>query len=145
MFSHTIYSDKVTINASKETVWSFLCDLHNYPQWNPFTFQVIGQLTLGANVELHVRMPKRGDLISNEQVKCADPDKTLSWGMTMIHPMLLIAQRDQQLIAINDKQCSYQTWDAFNGFLTPLVVGIYGKDMQAGFNSVAYALQQHFA
>jgi len=145
MFKHTIYSDKVTINAPKKVVWDFLCDLDNYPQWNPFTFEVNGKVKVGETVELNVRMGKRGDLISNEQVKCADINKTLSWGMTMVHPLLLIAQRDQELIALNDSQCTYQTWDSFKGILTPIVVGIYGNDMQNGFNSVAYALQKEFA
>lgn len=144
MFNHTIYSDKVTINAPIQEVWDFLCDLKNYPNWNPFTYQVDGHPVLGAPVKLHVRMPIRGDRISTEIVKCAEMDKTLSWGMTMLHPALLIAQRDQKLIAINDRQCTYQTWDAFRGLLTPLVVGLFGKDMENGFNSVAFALQEHF-
>ena len=144
MFKQTIFSKKVTLNASRETVWEFLCDLKNYPNWNPFTFQVDGHPVLGAKVALHVHMPIRGDRVSNEVVKCADIDKTLSWGMTIIHPSLLIAQRDQKLTIINDHQCTYQTWDAFSGILTPLVVGLFGKDMQNGFDSVADALVNHF-
>jgi hypothetical protein len=145
MFKNTIYSDKVIINASKQEVWDFLCDLKNYPNWNPFTYQIDGHPVLGAKVALHVRMPVRGDRISTEVVKCANIDKTLSWGMTMLHPTLLIAQRDQKLTEINDKQCTYQTWDSFSGVLTPLVIGLFGKDMLNGFNSVAYALQEQFA
>jgi hypothetical protein len=145
MFRHTIYSDKVTINAPVQVVWDFLCDLKNYPNWNPFTYQVDGHPVLCATVALHVHMPIRGDRIAHEIVQCADINETLSWGMTMLHPSLLIARRDQKLIAINSKQCTYQTWDAFYGLLTPVVVGIFGKDMLNGFNSVAYALQEHFA
>ena len=144
MFKHIIYSDKVTLNAPREVVWDFLCDLENYPNWNPFTFQVDGHPVLGTTVALHVRMPKRGDRISKEVVKCANIDETLSWGMTMLHPALLIAQRDQKLVAINDRQCTYQTWDAFSGLLTPLVVGLFGEDMKNGFDSVAHALARHF-
>ena len=144
MFQHTIYSDKVTLNAPHEEVWDFLCDLKNYPNWNPFTYQVDGHPVPGAKVALHVHMPIRGDRISTEIVKCADIDKTLSWGMTMLHPSLLIAQRDQKLIAINENQCTYQTWDAFSGLLTPLVIALFGKDMLNGFNSVAKALEEHF-
>ena len=88
--------------------------------------------------------PERGDRISREVVKCADIDETLSWGMTMLHPALLIARRDQKLVALNDKQCTYQTWDAFSGLLTPLVIGLFGKDMKNGFDSVAHALEEHF-
>ena len=144
MFKHTIYSDKVTINASKEEVWETLIDLDSYPDWNPFTNPVIGKVELGHAVELHVKMPIRGDRISTEYVESADINTTLAWGMTMGASWLLVARRDQKLEAINEHQCTYQTWDAFSGLLTPLVVALFGKDMLNGFNSVGHALKKKF-
>ncbi len=147
MFKKTIYSNKVTINAPKEKVWQVLCDLEKYPEWNPFTYQVIGELALGKTVDLHVKMPIRGDRISYETVMCIDNDttgeNTLAWGMTMGSPLILTARRDQYLETINEQQCSYQTWDAFTGLLTPLVTGLFGKDMLNGFNAVGLALKEH--
>ncbi len=145
MFKHTLYSDKVTINASREEVWKFLTDLDGYRDWNPFTNPVIGTLEIGAPVELHVKMPLRGDRVSTEYVQSADIDGGLAWGMTMGAKWLLVARRDQKLEAIDDQHCSYQTWDAFSGLLTPLVVRLFGKDMLKGFNAVAYALQDRFS
>ncbi|MGJ8686075.1 MAG: SRPBCC family protein [Spongiibacteraceae bacterium] len=145
MFKHTIYSDKVTINASKEEVWKVLTDLENYGEWNPFTNPVISTLEIGAPVELHVKMAIRGDRVSTEYVQSVDIDTTLAWGMTMGAKFLLVARRDQKLEVIDEHHCSYQTWDAFSGLLTPLVVALFGKDMLNGFNSVAYALRDKFS
>jgi hypothetical protein len=141
MFRKTIYSDIVTIDCPKERVWQVLLDLENYPKWNPFTNPVISTLEIGAPVELHVHMPVRGDRVSTEIVLCKDSNESLSWGMTMLHPIFLKARRDQKLIALDSKRCTYQTWDAFSGCLTPLVVGLFGEDMQNGFNGVARSLK----
>ncbi len=145
MFRHTLYSDKVIINAPREEVWKVLTDLDGYRDWNPFTNPVIGTLEIGAAVELHVKMPVRGDRVSTEYVQSADIDTSLAWGMTMGAKCLLVARRDQKLEVIDDQRCSYQTWDAFSGLLTPLVVRLFGRDMVNGFNAVAYALQDKFS
>lgn len=143
MFKHTIFSKTVTIDASAEEVWQVLTDFDSYPQWNPFTTRVVpkGQFQTGNKVDLHVHMPIRGDRISVETVECIEPAKQIAWGMTMGHTCLLKARRDQLISPINDTQCTYQTWDAFRGLLTPLVVKLFGKDMQNGFNGVADALK----
>ncbi|HEY9032494.1 MAG TPA: SRPBCC domain-containing protein [Pseudomonadales bacterium] len=143
MFRHTVYSDPVIINAPVERVWHVLTDLEHYPDWNPFTFQVLGELTPGRPVELHVRMPGKSDTVSVETVLCVDQWEKLSWGLTMLTPLLLQARRDQQLQALSASQCRYQTWDAFSGLLTPIVIALYGNSMQQGFNAVALALKQH--
>lgn len=145
MFKHTIYSDKVIINAPIERVWEVLMDLPRYPEWNPFTYEVVphdGSLYPGANVDLYVRMPLRGDRVSTEKVARLEAPTQLAWGMTMINPWLLKAQRDQVLEKLDDNRCSYQTWDAFRGLLTPVVVGLFGKDMKNGFDGVAHALKK---
>lgn len=143
MFKRTLYSDLITINRPKDLVWEVLVDLDNYPKWNPFTNPVISTLKMGSPVELHVKMPIRGDRIQTEILICNDIEETLSWGMTLGHSSLLIAQRDQKVEAINGDQCSYQTWDAFHGLLTPMVVGLFGKDMLNGFNGVANSLKEY--
>ena len=143
MFRRTLYSDLVTIDRPKDLVWDVLIDIDNYPKWNPFTSRVIGTLEIGSPVELHVKMPIRGDRIQVETLICNDPEETLSWGMTLGHPSLLIAQRDQKVDAINGDQCTYQTWDVFHGLLTPLVVSLFGEDVQNGFNGVANSLKAY--
>ena len=72
MFTHTVVSHTVEINAPRELVWEILEDLAQYPQWNPFTVKVEGTLKVGNAINLHVKMPKRGDRIQTEIVKKID-------------------------------------------------------------------------
>lgn len=148
VFEHTIYSDTVTIHAPVERVWQVLLDLDRYPRWNPFTWQIDTpeapdrQLRLGTPVDLHVRFARRGERVQQERVAVLEPPFRLGWGMTMGAPFLLRALREQRLEVIDTHVCRYQTWDSFSGLLTPVVVALFGHDIRAGFNAVAWALKQ---
>lgn len=142
MSKHTIYSHKVEIQAPIDFVWSILIDLEKYSEWNPFTHRVDTTLKVGDPVNLHVRMPKRGDRIQREIVRAVEKPHTLAWGMKIGFEFLLIARRDQQLLVLDEDRCSYQTWDAFKGLLTPLVLALFADDMQGGFDRTANALKE---
>ena len=142
MFKKTLFSDLVVINAPREWVWSVLLDLPRYGEWNPFTYRVDTTLDIGDPVDLYVRMPIRGDRMQKEYVRIVESPSTLAWGMHMGSRLLLKAQRQQQLDAIDKTRCTYQTWDAFSGLLTPVVTGLFGADIVNGFNAMAYALKQ---
>ena len=142
MFKHTIFSEAVVINKPAEHVWHTLLDAENYPLWNPFTYRVLGTIEPGQSVELHVRLGKR-EQISTETVHCVDLHETLSWGLNLGSRLLLSARRDQKLEVLSPERCSYQTWDAFSGLLTPLVIAVHGKNMLNGFNLMAQALKTY--
>jgi hypothetical protein len=142
MLKHTIYSDIVDIRAPRDWVWSILVDTARYSEWNPFTHQVDTSLVVGDPVDLHVRMPIRGDRLQVETVTAVDKPERLAWGMKLGCNVLLKAERTQLLTATGPNSCRYQTWDAFSGLLTPVVTGLFGTDILNGFNGVAYALQQ---
>ncbi|HVL01755.1 MAG TPA: SRPBCC domain-containing protein [Dongiaceae bacterium] len=141
MFEHTIYSRVVEINAPREKVWPILLDLKNYSQWNPFTYRVVTTLQIGDPVDLYVRFKRRGEVVQQEQVRIVQAPERLAWGMKMGADFLLRAQRDQVLTALDGNRCSYQTWDAFSGLLTPLVMVLFKQDIEDGFNAMADALK----
>lgn len=141
MFEQTIYSRVVEINASRERVWNILTDLKQYPQWNPFTYRVVTTLAIGDPVDLYVRFRKRGEVTQKEQVCIVQKPERLAWGMKMGARFILCAQRDQVLTALDDGHCTYQTWDAFSGLLTPLVMALFRQDIEDGFNAMAAALK----
>lgn len=148
LFEHTIYSDTITIAAPAERVWQVLLDLDNYPQWNPFTWQIgtpeapDRRLCMGTPVDLYVRFARRGERLQREYVELLEPPLRVGWGMTMGATFLLKTLREQRLEVVDENTCRYQTWDAFSGMLTPIVVSIFGKDIRDGFNAVAQGLKR---
>lgn len=141
MFTHTVLSHTVEIDAPREVVWESLVDLAQYPHWNPFTIKAEGSLEVGNAIDLHVRMPKRGDRIQTEIVEEIDAPRCLSWGMTLGVSPLLSALREQKLDSLSKDRCSYSTSDRFSGLLSPLVYFLFYDDVYNGFNRVAYALK----
>ena len=132
---------EIEIDCNIERVWEILRDLESYPQWNPFTPRVESSLRVGDPVHLHVRL--RGAKLSHrvETVSAAEPYK-LCWSMTMGARVLLAAERCQILTAIDDSRTHYVTEDHLSGFLTPLVMGLFGGAMQRGFAECASALKR---
>lgn len=142
MAKQTIYSDKVTINAPAEFVWDILVDLKKYPEWNPFTVKVESTLKIGDPVYLHVRLGNKKQRVQTEQIRAVTRPYKLAWGMKMGYEFLLTARRDQLIEPAGDETCTYVSSDAFNGWLTSMVVKNFGKDIEEGFNAVAYALKE---
>ncbi len=126
MASHTVYSDLVEINAPVEKVWQVLLDFESYPDWNPFTYKVETDLTVGGPVNIYVKLPRRGKRLQVEYVREVTEPNTLSWGMTMGAEPLLVTLREQHLTPTGESSCTYQTTDAFKGMLTPLVCLLFG-------------------
>jgi hypothetical protein len=142
MFTHTVVSDTVEINAPRELAWKILVDLAQYPRWNPFTVKADGDLAVGKAIDLHVNMPKRGDRIQTEIVEKIDAPHCLSWGMTLGISPLLSALREQKLEILSNERCRYTTSDRFSGLLSPLVYFLFYDDVHGGFNRVAHALKK---
>lgn len=137
-----IKSEPLVIHAPVEVVWDVLVSLDSYGDWNPFTYRVESSLVVGEPVVLFVKLGqyKRRQV---EYVKLVESPTKLGWGMTMLHPALLKAYRIQCLEPINKNSCRYFTNDTLEGLLTPLVVKLFGRSMEDGFNEMSVALKEY--
>jgi hypothetical protein len=142
MFKDIARSKKILINAPAEKVWDILLTIDKYPEWNPFTYKVEGKIALGETVALYVQMKENDRRVQKEEVCIIDKPKRLAWKMHMGSPLILAAQRDQFIEAIDANTCSYETTDSFQGFLTPLVMGLYKHHIENGFNQLVEKLKQ---
>ena len=141
IFSHQV-SASADIAASIDAVWNTLVDFDHYCDWNIFTPKVETDLQIGSPVKLHVAMPGRSESVRTEWINLVEPGKTICWGMHMGHPALLCSNRWQTLRELANGHTQYLTVDKFSGILVPLVVALYGRPMQIGFQSVADNLKQ---
>ena len=118
-------------------------DLDAYPSWNPFTPRVTSTLKEGHPVRLVVAMfgQNKRPLIETLRVLAHVPGKKLDWGKVMGAPWLLRTHRTQQVEAAGPGRCRYHTTDAFFGLLAPLVMAIFGRRIQRGFDGIAAGLK----
>ena len=66
----------------------------------------------------------------------------LCWDLTMGAAFLLTAERCQTLTAVSAVCTHYVTEDRFQGLLAPLVMAIFGRAMQRGFEDCAKGLKR---
>ncbi len=135
-------SASADIAAPIDAVWAALVDFDHYGDWNIFTPRVDTDLEVGSAVKTRVVMPGRSSTMRTEWINLVEPGKTICWGMHMGHPALLCANRWQMLSVLENGQTRYETIDKFSGLLTPLVLALYGRPMQTGFQSVADGLKK---
>ncbi|MGH0035262.1 MAG: SRPBCC domain-containing protein [Myxococcota bacterium] len=131
----------IEIDAAAEDVWSILTDFERYPEWNPFTVEVRTTLQVGEAVTMNVHLPGRRPTVRVEWVNRVEAGRVFAWGMHMLHPICLTANRYQWVEPLGDQRCRYRTEDVMSGWLAPVVVAFYGRSMRTGFESVANALK----
>jgi hypothetical protein len=136
-------ASEIVIEAPRAHVWKILRDVDRYPEWNPFTPRIESDLTIGSAVILHVAMEPGKPLLRQPEVMSSYVEgEELGWGTTLGLPLFLKANRTQRLIELGPSRCRYQTWDTFSGLLVPVVMGLYRKHVQRGFDETARALKE---
>ncbi len=138
----TVHSIKIEIDAPVSRVWDILTDLEAYPRWNPFTYRVESSLVVGEPALLYVRMSPTHERLQPEIVTSCIPQKQLSW-RSNTPAFILRANRLQVVEAIDASHTRYYTHETFSGLLEPLVMRLYRRDVERGFNAVCHALKAY--
>jgi hypothetical protein len=140
MLSRVIRAEAL-IEAPPDRVWEVLVDFARYAQWNPFTPKVSARLEEGAPVDMLVRL-WTGLRDQREHIRKVVPGERLCWGMHMVAPWLVSGERCQWLEPMEGGRTRYVTEDRISGLLTPVVLTLYGRSMQRGFEGVAEGLKR---
>lgn len=140
----SIVSDVVEIDAPPELVWSIMVDFPRYADWNPYTFRVDTELSLGAEVLLHLPSPdKPGESFTTlEHMRVIAPPHHLQYDTGSSFTGML-AVRDQWVKDLGNGRSSYQTTDVFTGEFAQIAFDLQSSWVTDGFNATAYALKAH--
>ncbi len=138
---HHAAASQVDIAASPTRVWEVLVDFARYPEWNPLTYEVETQVAEGARVTMWVRLPGKRPRTEVTTMHAIVPGRRICWGMVMGRPSLLNTNRIQLLTPTAGGGTRYFTEDSFSGWLVPVVKGLYGPAIQAGFEAMTAALK----
>ena len=134
---------EVDIAAPPEVVWRVVSDVSRYGEWNPFITRVDGTLAVDAEVLLHVTLRGgRAQRAQMQRIVALVPDRCLVWQTQVGTRHMLRARRSQLVMPQADGSTRYRTTDVFTGGLVPLVMRMYRKDLQAGFDALTRGLKQ---
>jgi len=135
-------SASVEIDAPAELVWAVLTDFGRYPDWNPFNVGMKTTFEMGAPVFMDVALVGNRTQRQTEYITALEPGRKVCWSMNRPPAWLIGATRCQILVALDAGRTRYTSNDAITGVLAPVVMLVYGRAMQRGFESVCTALKQ---
>lgn len=137
-----IIESKITIDTPIDKVWQILADFENYHHWNPFTPKIELTKEIGTDVMLHVRLhPKSKNLIKQKETLLHwEEGKQMDWGITDAWYVRTV--RTQYLKSIDANTTEYYTSDIFEGPLSSLILWLFKKKIQIGFDEVAEGLKK---
>ena len=135
-------SASIEIDAPRAVVWEVLSDLAAYHEWNSFTPIADAAFAVGEKVRLRVLMPGVRARFQNEWINRIEPGKGFCWGLRFGHPLIMVANRWQELESIDDERTRYVTTDRFSGLMVPMVFWLYEEAIRLGFEAAAQSLKQ---
>jgi hypothetical protein len=130
----------IDIEAPAARVWTILCDLERYGEWNTFAPKIECDRVVGHPIVLHVDLGARSLQRQVEQLRRWEPGVELRWGMEIGPAWFFRAERWQRVEPLAPARCRYATEDSFDGLFAPVVFALYGKAVQRGFDAFARAL-----
>jgi hypothetical protein len=135
-------SASIEIDAPSELVWAILTDFDRYPEWNPFNVGMATDFEMGSAVRMEVALTGSRTQRQTEYITTLVPGQKVCWSMNQTPAWLIGATRCQRLEPLDGGCTRYTSDDKITGVLTPLVMLIYGRAMQRGFESVCKALKR---
>lgn len=139
-FEMQLIESEIIINAPLEQVWAVLADFPNYHRWNRFCSKLETSGIIGEPVLMTVHLkPDKSPILQREILSDFIPREEMGWRLNW--GFLLKTHRIQRLAKIDECTTHYYTFDKFWGVLTPLVMALYQKDMQRGFDLTARGLK----
>jgi hypothetical protein len=70
---------EIEIDAAPEHVWSVLCDLERYHEWNPFIVEASGRAEEGAKLRVKMSPPGGRGATLAPTVTAVTPGRVLEW------------------------------------------------------------------
>jgi len=74
---------EIIIKAAPHTIWQILTDVKNYPAWNPYIYEIQGELKLHKSVKFRMKgSPKERKF--SAKILAYKPDTTWAWGGSVL-------------------------------------------------------------
>jgi hypothetical protein len=139
-----VVAEPVLVRAPPSVVWEVLTDFAAYPAWNPLNRSFACEGEVGATATFGVAWgPYDGPL--------AEPTLTMRERVTVWAPERCFGYADDrgrwhraerlQVLTATPEGTRYQTWERWQGWITPLISALYADRMRVGFRAAGLAVR----
>jgi hypothetical protein len=134
-------TETLEVAAPAATVWAVITDLDRYPEWNPFVVACRSTLQPGSPIDMRVRVlpfvaqPQRETIFEHE------PGRRLSYGLAPMPLGALASRRSHTVESMSAERARYESDFRLDGWLAPVVQGLLGRRLAAGFAAMSAAIK----
>ncbi len=131
---------EIEIAARPADVWEVLTAFSRYGEWNPWMHQVVGELRVGARLDVRVRMGER-ELGFRPRVTLVDPPRAFRWLGHLLIPGLFDGEHCFELSSLHNGGTRLVHRERFSGLLVGPVLRRVGAATEEGFKAMNEALR----
>ena len=133
---------EIEINSSPQAVWDILTDFSNYPQWNPILTKVVGQLSIGNKLEIHLTTVGGKSRIYHPKITKIIPNQELRWTGKFFLPQIFSGERIFLIEQISHDKINFINKEIFSGIVLKSVSQKTGDDILMSFKKMNEALKK---
>lgn len=131
-----VIEHNLEVDAPPELVWEVITDLDRYGQWNPFVHECRSTLKPGDPIHMVVQIGN-GTRRQEEIIQDYREGEGFSYHMKPAPMGALSSFRTHRIAPGADAQTRYHSRFQLDGWLAPVVRGILGAKLEAGFGGMS--------
>lgn len=133
-------AETIVIAAPASMVWAVLTDLPAYGTWNPFVVACRSTLVVGEPIVMRVHVFPAFAQPQTETVLEHVPGARLCYGIAPSRFGVLTSRRCHDVEALDAGRSRYRSHFVLSGVLEPVVRGLLGARLAAGFHAMTVAV-----
>ena len=133
---------EIQINSGPEIVWKILTDFKNYSQWNPILIKIIGELSIGNTLEIHLNTIGGKNRIYHPKITKITPNRELRWSGKFFFSKIFSGERIFLIETLPDNKVNLVNKEIFSGIGVKLAPQKMEDDILASFKKMNEALKR---
>lgn len=133
---------EIQINSGAEIVWKILTDFKNYSQWNPILIKIIGELSIGNTLEIHLNTIGGKNRIYHPKITKITPNRELRWSGKFFFAKIFSGERIFLIEKLSDNKVNLVNKEIFSGIGVKLAPQKMEDDILASFKKMNEALKR---
>ena len=133
---------EIQINSRPEIIWEILTDFKNYSQWNPILVKIIGELSIGSKLEIHLNTVGGKNRIYHPKITKIIPNHELRWRGQFFFSKIFAGERIFLIEKLSDNKVNFVNKEIFSGIGVKLASKKMEDDILASFKKMNEALRK---
>lgn len=129
------------IDAPAEQVWALLTDFASWHRWNPTLISAEGTATVGASVQMRLRLGPR-IVTLHRTILEVDPPRRLRWRSSPGIPRLVDVERVFDLEPLGESRVRLVQSERGRGILAPALLWLLATPIVHGYRDLGRALSE---